>query len=103
MKFAVGDKAIYTGSPGFGVSHEDVGSIVIILGVGIENTPEEDSLGFEHYGNGDICYWVEWHDGDTGACPEYELRKLPGDSIPASTLAIFSKKQPNPDKVKETV
>lgn len=35
------------------------------------------------------------------AVNEDQLVKLPGDSIPASTLALFTKKQPNPDKVKE--
>lgn len=46
-------------------------------------------------------YRVTLSTGMLIACNEWCL--LPGDSIPASILAIFSKKQPNPDKVKETV
>lgn len=101
MKFAVGEMAQYIGDAIHGVPLSCLGNHVRILAVGTGTQDVGYINAYKQNFPTEQCYEVDWLDNNYGLLPESYLRKLPGDSIPASTLAIFAKKQPNPDKVKE--
>lgn len=97
MKFAVGDTVqLIKAETDLGRLH--VGWVGEIIEVG--PFPKGHRWGMR-YTDRQVDYLVLFSNGEDGSMCEHQIRKLPGDSIPASTLAIFATKQPNPDKVKE--